>query len=79
MHEIIEEEYGFTNVIGDLFSGDPVINNVDFHVNWGKKYHQPGSIFIFHCPEYRRTREQVIPILDQLIPYLKVNLILACI
>jgi len=69
--KIIEGEYNFTNILGDLFTGDPVINDADFHISWGKKYTQPGSVFIFHCPEYARQREQTISIIDELIPYLQ--------
>lgn len=63
----ILQKHNYKNILGDVYSDDPNINDKNFHLNYVRKNLQCGSIIIFHFPEKER-RGQTLEILEIIIP-----------
>uniref|UniRef100_A0A7S2VUS7 NodB homology domain-containing protein n=1 Tax=Norrisiella sphaerica TaxID=552664 RepID=A0A7S2VUS7_9EUKA len=64
------EENGYVSVLADAFSGDPGIDDAEFHCHYLLSMVRNGSVLLMHSPESDNHRSQTLAALDALIPNL---------
>lgn len=69
MRDVTARE-GYTVCLGDTYSHDARVHNVEYHVETLLRGARPGSIIIMHCPEANH-RAQTLEVLPRLVTGLR--------
>lgn len=70
MRSVLIQE-GYIVCLGDCYSSDPTINDVEFHCRTLLRGVRSGSVIIVHCPEQDNHRHQTLELLPRLVRELR--------